>query len=318
VVIIARNEERTIGRCLESVLRSTKGISSEILFVDSASTDRTVEIARQHAVSIARFNPGSKFSPSAGRWLGTRLTRGGYLFFVDGDMIVVDGWLTQALEILRDPHLAGVSGRLFWVDPGEAMHMNRTDELPLGLVRGLGGAAVYRREALEASGGFNPFLRGEEERELAYRLSLGGYGVVRVDVPMAIHVDKARSVRENVERSIYFTGVGQIMRRHFLRRIFWDLVREYPEVFSFAGLVVAALAVIAILAVTGLYGVLLGCVFIALVVVTVLGLRKGLRRLWLYLHERVLANVSFLRGLFLGLPPAERYPVEFTWITKVV
>jgi glycosyltransferase involved in cell wall biosynthesis len=316
VVIIARNEEQAIGQCLESVIAVTKDFASEILFVDSASTDRTVDIARQYAVPIVRFEPGSMFSPSAGRWLGTRFTRGEYLFFVDGDMMVVDGWLTHAFDVLRDPHLAGVGGRLFWVEPGEAIHMNRKDDLPLGLVRGLGGAGVYRRDVLESFGGFNPFLRGEEERELAYRLAVGGYSVVRVDVPMAIHLNKARSVTENVERSIYFTGIGQIMRRHPLRRICWDLVWEYRQVFSFAGFAGAALVLIAVLAMTGSYGVLFGLAITVLVGMTVLGLRKGPRRLWLYLHERLLSNISFLRGVFLGLPPAETYSAAFTWITK--
>lgn len=40
VVIIARNEEKNIGRCLDSV----QGIADEIVVVDSGSTDRTKEI----------------------------------------------------------------------------------------------------------------------------------------------------------------------------------------------------------------------------------------------------------------------------------
>jgi glycosyltransferase involved in cell wall biosynthesis len=43
-VIITFNEERNLGRCLESL----KGIADEIIIIDSNSTDRTVEIARAH------------------------------------------------------------------------------------------------------------------------------------------------------------------------------------------------------------------------------------------------------------------------------
>jgi len=43
LVIVAKNEERTIGR----VLAATKDLCAEVILVDSGSTDKTVEIARQ-------------------------------------------------------------------------------------------------------------------------------------------------------------------------------------------------------------------------------------------------------------------------------
>jgi glycosyltransferase involved in cell wall biosynthesis len=250
VVIIARNEEQTIGQCIDSVLRETALRRSEVLFVDSASSDRTVDIAREYPIAIARLAP-ELLSPSAGRWLGTRLVHGEYLFFVDGDMMVIDGWISRAMETLEDPRLAAVAGRLFWVPPGEPLTSGRKDDLPLGCVHGLGGAAIYRRRALEESGGFNPFLRGEEERELAFRLSLRGYSVKRVDVPMAYHMDKQRGVEETLGRSVYFTGVGQIMRGHAFRSIFWDLLVEHREVFLVWALGVVAAAAIIVLALMG-------------------------------------------------------------------
>ncbi|MBK8498291.1 MAG: glycosyltransferase family 2 protein [Flavobacteriales bacterium] len=48
VVIITRNEERNIGRCLESL----KGLADDIVVVDSFSTDHTEAIVREHG---ARF-----------------------------------------------------------------------------------------------------------------------------------------------------------------------------------------------------------------------------------------------------------------------
>ncbi|MBX9686705.1 MAG: glycosyltransferase family 2 protein [Candidatus Obscuribacterales bacterium] len=48
VVIIAQDEERTIGRVLEAV----KDLASEIILLDSGSTDRTLEIAGLHGAKI--------------------------------------------------------------------------------------------------------------------------------------------------------------------------------------------------------------------------------------------------------------------------
>ncbi len=52
VVIITYNEEKNIGRCLESV----KDIADEIVVVDSFSTDKTEEICRQYHTKFIK-NP---------------------------------------------------------------------------------------------------------------------------------------------------------------------------------------------------------------------------------------------------------------------
>ena len=44
VVIITFNEEKNIGRCLDSV----KNIADDIVVVDSFSTDKTEEICKAH------------------------------------------------------------------------------------------------------------------------------------------------------------------------------------------------------------------------------------------------------------------------------
>ncbi len=48
VVIITRNEEKNIGRCLKSV----SGMASEIIVVDSHSTDKTTEICKQYDATV--------------------------------------------------------------------------------------------------------------------------------------------------------------------------------------------------------------------------------------------------------------------------
>jgi glycosyltransferase involved in cell wall biosynthesis len=60
VVIITLNEERNIGRCLQSV----SGLADEVIVVDSFSTDRTAEICRA---------AGAKFIPRA--WEGYSATK---------------------------------------------------------------------------------------------------------------------------------------------------------------------------------------------------------------------------------------------------
>lgn len=82
VCIITGNEEDNISRCLESVRWA-----DEIVVVDSFSTDRTVEIARQYTDRIFQH-----------RWLGyigqkavaRNLAQGEWILFVDADEAVSD------------------------------------------------------------------------------------------------------------------------------------------------------------------------------------------------------------------------------------
>ncbi len=51
VCVIARNEERFIGACLASVA----GLASQMVVLDTGSTDRTVDLARAAGAEVHSF-----------------------------------------------------------------------------------------------------------------------------------------------------------------------------------------------------------------------------------------------------------------------
>ncbi len=74
VVVISRNEEAAIAACLKSLLAGTAGLETEIILVDSASTDRTVEIAnymkRKAAAGETVFGPNRlRGNPAVSRYM---------------------------------------------------------------------------------------------------------------------------------------------------------------------------------------------------------------------------------------------------------
>ena len=80
-IIIARNEEEVIKRCLESV----KTISDEIIVVDNASTDDTSKIAKQFGVKIVSTD---KEDFSKLRNLGLEKAKGTWILYIDADEVV--------------------------------------------------------------------------------------------------------------------------------------------------------------------------------------------------------------------------------------
>ena len=73
VCMIVKNEERFLSQCLASV----KNIADELFVIDTGSTDRTVEIAREHGAQVGHFEwcddfavaRNASIAPATGDWI---------------------------------------------------------------------------------------------------------------------------------------------------------------------------------------------------------------------------------------------------------
>jgi glycosyltransferase involved in cell wall biosynthesis/Flp pilus assembly protein TadD len=79
VCLIARNEEKFLGQCLESV----RGLADQIVVLDTGSTDRTIEIAKEHGAEIHHFTWIDDFS--AARNAALEHARGDWVLILDAD-----------------------------------------------------------------------------------------------------------------------------------------------------------------------------------------------------------------------------------------
>src|SRR3954469_4338010 len=102
VVVPARNEEVSLGACLESLVG--QAVSKEIIVVNDGSTDRTREIAESFAgVSIIQPGPlpegwtGKNNAVSA----GAKVARGEWLLFTDADTVHKPDSLACSLKEAR-------------------------------------------------------------------------------------------------------------------------------------------------------------------------------------------------------------------------
>jgi len=105
IIVPARNEEASLGACLESLSTQT-GVTFEIIVVDDDSTDCTREIAESFArVRVIspdplRENPAGKTSTGKNRALitGVKEARAQWLLFTDADTVHLPGSLARALN----------------------------------------------------------------------------------------------------------------------------------------------------------------------------------------------------------------------------
>ena len=108
IIIPVYNGESTIEVALRSVL-SNLPERAEVVVVDDASTDRTVEVVRQFPVTLVSHDVNK--GPSAARNTGVQRSNGELLVFVDADVQLVQGALQHLLAQLRStPSLYGANG----------------------------------------------------------------------------------------------------------------------------------------------------------------------------------------------------------------
>src|SRR5262245_6766272 len=189
VVVIGRNEEKYISDCLRSVLAAVAEVGgAEVVYVDSASTDRTVELVRALGVRVISLRPEWELSPSAGRYVGFHHTSGDLVMFVDGDTMIEPDWLRNAIPWFDRPEVSGVAGFFEDIDDqGRTLPYVGNRSETVCAMEDLRGSGLYRRKAMEQVGTFNPYLVTDEEAELGLRLRRRGWELLHLPYPMGCH-----------------------------------------------------------------------------------------------------------------------------------
>lgn len=190
-VVIGRNEGTRLRGCLESL----QGQVARIVYVDSGSTDGSVEMARARGVEVVTLDMGQPFTAARARNAGLAQLRQGeqpdFVQFVDGDCEVRADWIGTAHGFLRDhPQVAVVCGRRRERFPEASIynaHCDREWSTPIGEARSCGGDALMRGAALDQVGGYDPRLIAGEEPEMCVRLRAKGWKIWRLEAEMTWH-----------------------------------------------------------------------------------------------------------------------------------
>ena len=191
VVAIGRNEGERLRICLRSVPENVP-----VAYVDSGSTDGSVDFARSRGAQVVELDMASPFTAARARnsgldtilrtWSGLE-----YIQFVDGDCELEQGWLAVAEQFLAsEPSVAAVCGRRRERYPERSFYNRMCDaewNTPIGEADACGGDALFRADALAQVQGYDSGLIAGEEPELCHRLRNRGWRVWRIDSPMTIH-----------------------------------------------------------------------------------------------------------------------------------
>ena len=128
--------------------------------------------------------------PPLGRNAGWRAARGTVVLFLDGDTILHPGFVAASLPEFATPSIAVLWGHRRELYPERSFYIRTLDldwiYLP-GPTMYCGGDALFRRDVLTATGGFDETLIAGEEPELCRRVAALGFSILHVDHPMTGH-----------------------------------------------------------------------------------------------------------------------------------
>jgi glycosyltransferase involved in cell wall biosynthesis len=235
VIVIAKDEERTIGKCMSSILGQDYA-NFEVIFVNSNSADHTLEIVESLVPPSGRvlLTTSNENAAATARNAGIRLAHGQAIAFVDGDCYLDEHWLRRAVSYLQnadDPHVAAVGGPFVQVPSVRTETSSVISEIE-STALGRGGSTLSYREGrgrnakslsltgaifwsyvIRQVGFLNDRLRYCEDSEFCLRIRSSGYRLLSFGDLGAFHTPKYGSLREfGAKMWNYGVGRGRAVR----------------------------------------------------------------------------------------------------------
>lgn len=219
VVIVNYNTRKLTGECIDSIFEKTSGITFEVIVIDNASQDGSIEAFRNDPRIVFIDSPENLGFGKANN-LGIEQAKGRNILFLNSDTLL----LNNALKILSDyldnnPTVGACGGNLYGEDLKPQVSFEQTCPSIYGYLDNilLNGISILRfgrsikfnyhgkpmqvayisgadlmipKKVLEKTGGFDPaFFMYYEKIELCRRVIRTGYKIVSVPAAEIIHLE---------------------------------------------------------------------------------------------------------------------------------
>ena len=256
VCIINYNTTDLLRECLHSVLVQNP---DEIVVVDNASTDGSVEMMRVDFPSVALIVLQKNIGFGAASNRGIERCSSEQILLLNADTRMKSGSLQALREYLEDqpeaailgPRLLNpdgtlqtscfhfptplhiflyVSGLYRWIPRLPILKQRTLQKITNESARPvpwvLGAALAFRRETFEQSGGFDEsFFMYFEEVDLCYRLFLQGKQIHFVPAAEIFHVGGGSTIQNRAWSYIqFFASLAQFYRKHYSQHLLMEMV----------------------------------------------------------------------------------------------
>jgi GT2 family glycosyltransferase len=210
VLVVNYNGRAYLGDCLSSLQRQSCRCEIEIIVIDNASTDGSLQLLESDYSGIRLVKLSRNQGFAGGNNAGLKVARGEFIAFLNNDAVADARWLEFLIDAIeRDARVGGVASKiLFRSRPGvinsagiELYHDGRGGDRGLGQADNgrfaeaaevfgpCGAGMLLRRRLIEEVGHFDErFFLYYEDLDLAWRARLRGWRFRYEPRAIAYHV----------------------------------------------------------------------------------------------------------------------------------
>ena len=182
IIITTFNNQQTIDECLKSIFKLDypKNLL-EVILIDGASKDKTVEIAEKHPIKII----SKPLNAPAAYNLALKHVKSKIVGFIDSDAKVDPNWLKILITDIEDPEVAGISGSIeTWNKENKWARCigydlkNRYNRIKKSVIRVATMNLLLKKDIIEDIGGFDENLSSQYDTDLGFRITNKGYKIL--------------------------------------------------------------------------------------------------------------------------------------------
>ena len=252
VVVIAKNAEKTLRKCLSSLKKQDfKGY--EVLLINDHSKDRTAEIARKFRIKVINQNEDERGVPDA-RNKGIKESKTEIIAFTDSDCIAPPNWLSRIYDYLdKHPEVDGVGGPMKPYSKGyiaecEGIYWNA---LQASAIFQTSNCAYWKKDLIDI-GLFDRKYTSGSDADINIRLKKAGYNLKFLQNLIVLHKHRTDILKFMKHHFWYGRGRIQLIKKH----PYWfnPIDRNILKIISIASLILIFL----ILSLPGYAALLIG------------------------------------------------------------
>lgn len=239
IIVLNYNGKKFLEDCLLSLEKLNYPKNKyEIILADNNSSDGSVEYARKRFPQIKIIENNVNLGFSAGNNSAFKKINTDYVITLNNDTRVTGEWLIKLVEeAIKDPGIGMVSGKTLFMNKPDTVQVksillcpsgrsievgfgekNSTEETVKEVFGPSGVAAMYKKEMLEETGGFDEdFFAYFEDVDLAWRAQLAGWKAIYCPDAVVYHFHSGYWI------------YGSSRQRYFcVRNRLWTIIKNWP------------------------------------------------------------------------------------------